>query len=104
MILLKIGYIEILLKDETGVQQLLKILGKGIEVDMQEYKDAPSMQIKGPVRVSMQVISERNWRIVPKKREAGDEPGTEIIPANLRCPPAPRANGNGGSMRSLFPR
>lgn len=101
MILLKIGYIEILLKDGTGIQQLLKILGKGIEVDMREFEDPPSMTLKGPVRVSMQVIPDKGWIIRPQ-RGVDEEPGTEIIPAGLRCPPAPRANGKNGSMRSLF--
>ena len=107
MILLKIGYMELLLKNDTGVQTVLKTLSRAIEVDYSDYTTPPKMAIKGPVRLSVQTVAERGWVF---SRESVDdagvvEPGSDLVPFEGR-PPARRPLNGGGkkTIRTLFPR
>ena len=75
MILLKIGFTQILLKDETGIQQVLKTLAKGLEVDYSSYTDPPRVVIQGPIRVAMEVVSDKGWTVHPKN-DSRNDPGT----------------------------
>jgi hypothetical protein len=63
---------------------------------------APRMEIEGPVKIGMEVISEKGWRVCP----AGDEPpepGTELIPVNGSRLPARSKAAKAESPRFLFP-
>jgi hypothetical protein len=107
MILLRIGYVEILLKNETGIQQLMKTLSEGLEVGLRSYENPPRMEIKGPIRLAMEIVSDKGW-VFRKKGDGADdqpaEPGTDLVPAGLRSPPAGRASGKLVPSRSLFPQ
>ncbi len=103
MIVLKISYVQILLKDEAGIQQLLKILSKGIQVRMYGYEEPPRMEIVGPIELGMEVVSGKGWRVCSEDGQPAD-PGTELIPINgSRLPARTKANGKAPSARFLFP-
>jgi hypothetical protein len=58
-VLLTINYQDILLPDETGLQSLLKILSRGVNVDDRRHDSKrPRISLKDPIKITAEMINQ----------------------------------------------
>ncbi len=94
MLILTIGYEMVLLKDETGLQQLLKILGNAIDLDYAPRDTIPgrtTLELKQPIRVMVETVGP-NHSFVTRSSDGEYEPcqpsvvtGTAIVRTRRRA-------------------